>query len=185
MTFSVESVICRLAGSCMSDHLPSVLSHVSWKNDLLSKDPKLPTLKAQIQMLVTSLPKTVTAFEPGRSFFQLTWLKTASKWPLMQEPANRHMTDSTENVMQNNFYRFFRGFQRFFHNSWKPVYRPVEGLEKKWKKEIRSRRSLDYCNVRRKMVSFKSRTWSVWAKGVLKGFGWFNLIHLDRVWPPG
>merc|ERR1711917_203609 len=77
------------------------------KNDLLSKDPKLPTLKAQIQMLVTSLPKTVTAFEPGRSFFQLTRLRTEGKWPLMQEPANRHMTDSTENVIQNNFYGFF------------------------------------------------------------------------------
>jgi len=67
MTFSVESVICRLADSCT---LSPAVSHVSWKNDLLSNDPKLPTFKAQIQMLVTSLPKTVTAFEPGRSFFQ-------------------------------------------------------------------------------------------------------------------
>ena len=71
MTFSVESVICRLAGSCMSGHSPAVQSR-ELKNDLLSRDPKLPTLKAQILMLVTSLPKTMTAFEPGRSFFQLT-----------------------------------------------------------------------------------------------------------------
>ena len=61
-------------------------------------------------MLVTSLPKIVTAFEPGRSFFQLTRLRTEGKWPLMQEPANRHMTDSTENVIQNNFYGFFVDF---------------------------------------------------------------------------
>ena len=105
MTFSVESVICRLAGSCMSGHLPAVFTDLSWKNDL-------PGSKA-----VTVLGREVTnicvcAFKVGsfgsllsRSFFQLTWLRTAGKWPLMQEPANhmRHMTDSTENVIQNNF----------------------------------------------------------------------------------
>ena len=141
MTFSVEPVICRLAGSCMSGYLPAVLSHVSWNNDLLSKDPKLPTLKAQTQMLVTSLPRTVTAFEPGRSFFQLKWVRTAGKWPLMQEPANRHTTNSTKNVIQNNFYRFFRGFQRFCYNSWKPVYWPITRNDAKTRetmqKEIR------------------------------------------------
>ena len=77
MTLSMESVVCRLADSCMSDHLPAILSHVSRKNDLLSKDPKLPTLKAQIEMLVTSLPKTVTAFEPGRSFFSTHMTKNS------------------------------------------------------------------------------------------------------------
>ena len=107
MTYFVESVVCRLAGSCMSGHLPAVLTDLSWKNDL-------PGSKA-----VTVLGREVTnicvcAFKVGsfgsllsRSFFQLTWLRTAGKWPLMQEPANRHMTDSTENVVQNNFYRFF------------------------------------------------------------------------------
>ena len=91
----------------MSDHLPAVFTDLSWKNDL-------PGSKA-----VTVLGREVTnicvcAFKVGsfgsllsRSFFQLTWLRTAGKWPLMQEPANRHMTDSTENVVQNNFYRFF------------------------------------------------------------------------------
>ena len=72
MTFSVESVICRMEGSCMNGHLPAVLSHVSYKNDL-------PGSKA-----VTVLGREVTnicicAFKVGsfgsllsRSFFQLT-----------------------------------------------------------------------------------------------------------------
>jgi len=38
---------------------------VGWKNDLLSIDAKLPTLKVQIKILVTSLPRAVTAFEAG------------------------------------------------------------------------------------------------------------------------
>ena len=79
-----------------------------WKNDL-------PGSKA-----VTVLGREVTnicicAFKVGsfgsllsRSFFQLTWLTAGER---VQESANRHMTDSTENVIQNNFYRFFRGFQ--------------------------------------------------------------------------
>ena len=48
-----------------------VLSLLEWKNDLLSIDAKLPTLKAQIKILVISLPRTVAAFEadPAGHFF--------------------------------------------------------------------------------------------------------------------
>ena len=156
MTFSVESVICRLASSCMSGHLPSVLSHVSWKNDLLSKDPKLPTLKAQIQMLVTSLPRTVTAFEPGRSFFQLKSVSTAGKWSLMQEPANRHTTDSTKYVIQNNFDRFFRGFQRFLLEQLKTRLLARRRTRETMQKEIRIvRRSQVLLYLRRKNGKFQ------------------------------
>ena len=94
-----------------------VLSHVSSKNDLLSKDAKLPTLTPQIEILVTSLPRTVTAFKAGPRFH-----------------GKRHI---------KLFLLIFRGFQRFFKNSWKPVYRTVDGLlplmvgrENMWK-EIR------------------------------------------------
>ena len=72
MTFSMKSVICRLVDSCMSGDLTTiVLSHLQWTNNLLSIDAKLPTLKAQIKILVTSLPKTVAAFEadPAGHFF--------------------------------------------------------------------------------------------------------------------
>ena len=75
MTFSMKSVICRLVDSCMSGDLTTiVLSHLQWTNNLLSIDAKLPTLNAQIKILVTSLLRTVTAFEaePAGHFFQLT-----------------------------------------------------------------------------------------------------------------
>ena len=182
MTFSVESVICRLVGSCMSGHLPSVLCHVSWKNHL-------PGSKA-----VTVLGRVVTnicicAFKVGsfgsllsRSFFRLTWLRIAGKWSLMQESANRHTTDSTDNVIQNNFYRFLRGFQRFCQNSWNSTYWTIQGLEKHWKREKKCTKITgSTVTCEEKTVSFKSRVWSVWAKAVLKESGWSNLIHLDRV----
>ena len=72
MTFSVESVICRLAGSCMSGHSPAVLCHVSLKNDL-------PGSKAVIVLGREVTNICICAFKVGsfgsvlsRSFFQLT-----------------------------------------------------------------------------------------------------------------
>ena len=98
----------------------------------------------------------------------------------MQVPANRHMTDSTENVRQNYFYGFFRGFQQFFKNSWKPVYWTVEGLEKKCENEIRKRDTkIAGVTVWRKMVSFKLAWW-VWANVLLLEGSVFYLVHLDR-----
>ena len=134
-----------------------VLSHLMWENDLLSKDAKLPTLKAQIKILVISLPRAVTVFEAAPAGHFSTHVtkynRIVDESSLMQVPANRHMTDFTENDILNYFYGFFVDFQRFVKNSWKPDYWTVEGLEKKCKKEIRMKK------LRRKMVSFKM-AWS-------------------------
>ena len=75
-------------------------------------------------MLVTSLPRTVTAFEPGRSFFQLKSVNTAGKWSLMQEPANRHTTDSTKYVIQLIFIDFFVDFSDFARTAANPFIGP-------------------------------------------------------------
>ena len=82
--------------------------------------------------------------------------RIVGEWSLIQVPANRHMTDSTGNVRQYYFYGFFRGFQRFFRNSWEPVYWTVEGLEEKCEKisEKEIRRSLMLL-YEEEMVSFK------------------------------
>ena len=67
------------------------------KKDLLSKVSKVPTLRAQIKMLAISLPRAVTAFETGSASHFSTQVTTnhriTGKWPLMQDPATRHMTD--------------------------------------------------------------------------------------------
>ena len=73
---------------------------------------------------------------------QLTWPRTAGEWPLMQEPANRHMTDSTENVIQNNFYRFLVDFSDYARTAKNPLIDPL--TRETMKKEIR--------NVRRSLV---------------------------------
>ena len=129
-------------------------------------------------MLVTSLPKTVTAFEPGRSFFQLTWLRTEGKWPLMQEPANRHMTDSTENVIQNNFYRFLVDFSDYARTAENPLIDPLKDQRNNQKRDKKCTKIAGF-TVRRKTVRFKSCT----KVCSLKSFGWINLIHLDEYGP--
>jgi len=48
------------------------------------------------------------------------------EWPLMQEPAKRHMTDSTENVIQNNFYGFFVDFSDFGRTAENPFTEPLK-----------------------------------------------------------
>ena len=103
----------------------------------------------------------------------------------MEVPANRHMTNFTENDILNYFYGFFVDFQRFVKNSWKPDYWTVEGLEKKCKKEIRMKKL-----VRRKNGKFQNGLVGVWlvlfgsfrprSEGLMlvsheSGSGWINL----------
>jgi len=44
----------------------------------------------------------------------------------MQEPANRQMTDSTENVIQNNFYRFLVDFSDYARTAENPLIDPLK-----------------------------------------------------------
>ena len=68
-------------------------------------------------MLVIPLPRTGTAFEPGLAgLFSMqvtTNNRITDKWPLMHEPAPRHITDSRLNAGRFHFYRFFVDFTDF------------------------------------------------------------------------
>ena len=122
MTFSVESVICRLAGSCMSGHLPAVLSHVSWKNDL-------PGSKA-----VTVLGREVTnicicAFKVGSfgsllSGWMATHARTIGIWPIPRKTSYKII-----------FIDFFVDFSDFARTAENPFMEPSRNLSNTVKRD--------------------------------------------------
>ena len=93
----------------------------------------------------------------------------------MLEPANRQMTDSTENVIQNNFYRFLVDFSDYARTAENPLIDPLKDQRNNQKRDKKCTKIAGF-TVRRKTVRFKSCT----KVCSLKSFGWINLIPLDE-----
>ena len=75
--------------------------------DLLSKISKVPTLTAQIRMLVIFLPRTMAAFEPSSAGHMATEARTCYS-AYAQFPFKRR---------EIPFLKFFRGFHQFRHKN--------------------------------------------------------------------
>ena len=78
--------------------------------DLLSKISKVPTLTAQIKMLVIVFPRTMTAFEPGSAGHVATEAWTCYS-AYDQFPFKRR---------EISFLKIFCGFHQFRHKNWNP-----------------------------------------------------------------
>ena len=104
MSFSVESVICPLAGTCMRDHLPTILLFlVTWvqKMTCWAKMQSFQPWHHKQKYWSLPFPGQWPPLKLAQQVIFSTHVtknnRIVGKWSRIEVPANGHMTDSTWN----------------------------------------------------------------------------------------
>ena len=103
-----------------------VLSHVSWKNDLLGRLQKRSLLWEYFYLYFQGWKFWIFAQQVIFPLQVTKNNKIVGEWSLMQVPASRHITDSTGNVRQYYFYGFFVDFSDFSETAENPFIEPLK-----------------------------------------------------------